>query len=61
LRVLASSQMRSWSIKGINVAYAQFHFPNALNARINLHHRASFLFPFLSISNWTFSLNVVWA
>jgi hypothetical protein len=24
--------MRSWSIKGINVAYAQFHFPNALNA-----------------------------
>jgi hypothetical protein len=32
LRVLASSQIRSWSIEGINVAYAQFHFPDALNA-----------------------------
>jgi hypothetical protein len=29
LRVLASSQIRSWSIEGINVAYAQFHFLDA--------------------------------
>jgi hypothetical protein len=29
LRVLASSQIKSWSIEGINVAYAQFHFLDA--------------------------------
>jgi hypothetical protein len=29
LRVLASSQIKSWSIKGIHVAYAQFYFLDA--------------------------------
>ena len=29
LRVLASSQIKSWSIEGIHVAYAQFHFLDA--------------------------------
>jgi hypothetical protein len=29
LRVLASSQIKSWSIEGIHVAYAQFYFLDA--------------------------------
>ena len=29
MRVLASSQIKSWSIKGIHVAYAQFYFLDA--------------------------------